>query len=714
MDAYRYFRIEARELIDELAAGLADLGRGEPTSETVGRLLRHAHTLKGAARVVAQPDIADHTHALEGLLEPFRGAGDPVPADRLEEMLGQVDEIGDLLRAIAAPAASPAAPAASPAGSAASPAAGSAAGPATGSAVGPVTRPVALPATDPPMAALSLAPEATTPALVPSPRTEAAVAVRADPARTARASLAEIDAVIDGVGRSRAHLGRLRDCLVRAAALSERIGITDDVRDEFDRLRRDLGAGADRMERDLREVHDVAERLRLVPVTSIVSDLEGAARDVASVQGKRVHVDVSGAQLRLDAPVLSAVQGALRQIVRNAVAHGIEAPADRLAAGKSASGRIRLEVSQSAGQVVFSCSDDGRGVDLDAVRRELGRGHPERGPLDDQQVLDLLVLGGVSTATTLSEISGRGIGLDVVRDAATQLGGRVAIRTRQGEGTTIDLSTPLSLSAQEVLLMEDAGVSAVRLAAVLQTARVSADDITAGLGGETLRHGGRQLPFLPLATAFGDDSSSGRSRSAWSVLILSSRQGPVAIGVRRLIGTATLAIRPLPPLAPVAPVVSGVWLDIDAQPRLVLDPERLSELALTRRAVTVAAPAPAAPILIVDDSLTTRMLEQSVLESAGYRVELASSAEEGLDLAARTAYALALVDVEMPGMNGFEFIEQTRARPELRYLPCILVTSRASAADRERGRQCGAQAHLDKREFHQGTLLDRISEVLEG
>src|SRR5690349_5516947 len=245
MDAYRYFRIEARELIDELAAGLADLGRGEPTSETVGRLLRHAHTLKGAARVVAQSGIADHTHALEGLLEPFRGAGDPVPADRLEEMLGQVDEIGDLLRAIAAPATSPA-------GSVSSPAAG----PAVGSAAGPAARPVALPATDPPMAAQSLAPEATT-VLVPSPRTETAVEVRADPARTARASLAEIDAVIDGVGRSRAHLGRLRDCLVRAAALSERIGVTDDdVRDEFDRLRRDLGAGADRMERDLREVHD--------------------------------------------------------------------------------------------------------------------------------------------------------------------------------------------------------------------------------------------------------------------------------------------------------------------------------------------------------------------------------------------------------------------------------------------------------------------------
>jgi two-component system chemotaxis sensor kinase CheA len=219
--------------------------------------------------------------------------------------------------------------------------------------------------------------------------------------------------------------------------------------------------------------------------------------------------------LRLDAPVLSAVQGALRQIVRNAVAHGIEVPADRLAVGKPASGRVRLEVRQSGGQVTFSCSDDGRGIDLAAVRRELERGHPDRIGLDDQQVLDLLVLGGLSTATTVSEVSGRGIGLDVVADAAGQLGGRVAIRTRSGTGTTIDLTSPLSLSAQEVLFLDDGTVTAVRLTAVLETARVAATDIVTGLTGEILRHRGRDLPFIPLAAAFGDDSFACAASKMW-------------------------------------------------------------------------------------------------------------------------------------------------------------------------------------------------------
>jgi two-component system chemotaxis sensor kinase CheA len=656
-DPYRYFRIEARELIDELSAGIAALQRGESTSAQVGGLLRHAHTLKGAARVVSQPEIADHTHALEGLLEPFRNSTDLVSAEQLDEMLGQVDEIGDLLR--------------------------------------------------------SLDVEAPAVSAVPAPRTEPILEPRPDVVRTARASLIEIDAVIDGVGRSRTQLNALRECLEQGARLSERADVGDELRDALEGRQRKLGIVADRIERDLREVHDVAERLRLVPVTSIVSDLEGAARDVAAAQGKRVQVEVGGGQLRLDAPVLAGVQDALRQIVRNAVAHGIEEPADRVAAGKPARGRIRVEVSQRAGQVVFSCADDGRGVDLDAVRRMLRRAHPDQGALDDRQVLDLLALGGVSTATTVTEVSGRGIGLDVVRETAIQLGGSVAIRTRPGAGTTIDLTTPLSLSAQEVLFLDDDTVTAVRLTAVLETARVRADDITAGLGGEVLRHAGQELPFLPLAAAFGNDTCTARSRPAWSVLILTGRSGRVAIGVRRLIGTGTIAVRPLPRLAPVAPLISGIWLDVDAQPRLVLDPEELAG-ATDRRVAAAPAPEPLAPILIVDDSLTTRMLEQSILESAGYRVELAASAEEGLAMAAGKRYALALVDVEMPGMNGFEFVEQTRTRTELRHMACILVTSRASAEDRQRGVAVGARAHIDKREFQQGTLLDRICELLGG
>jgi two-component system, chemotaxis family, sensor kinase CheA len=699
-DPYRYFRIEARELVDELTQGLAALRAGQPTADVIAALLRHSHTLKGAARVVSQSSVADHTHTLEGLLGRFRGSSAAVGEAELEEMLEQVEEIGDLLRALAVPAGEV---------------------PASGAAESVVSAPRE--ADRGGTNENGGADDKGRTAENGSSKEKTRIGEKAgtgengpggpeirNETRTARASLAEIDAVIDGVGQTRTQLSVLRDCVLKVAALSESTSSAIGFAAAVEAVQLALTTCADRMDRELRQVHDVAERLRLVPVTSIVPDLEGAARDVAAAQGKRVHVEVGGGQLRLDAPVLAAVQGALRQIVRNAVAHGIEVPAERVAAGKPPGGRVRLDVTRVGGQVVFSCVDDGRGIDLEAVRRQLEGG----ARMDDEEVLAQLSRGGVSTADTVSEVSGRGIGLDLVHDTAVRLGGRVEIRTRPGAGTTIDLTAPLSLSAQEVLVVDDVQTLALPLAAVTRTVRVGAGEITSGLRGEALRLDGEDLPFLPLSAALGDDTRTAGSQPAWSALVLRGRSGQVALGVSRLVGTTTIAIRPLPPLAPVPPVVTGLWLDVDAHPQLVLDADVLIETAAVRSARPVTVAEPLAPILVVDDSLTTRMLEQSVLESAGYRVELAASAEEGLLMAARSRYCLALVDVEMPGMTGFEFVEQTRARPELQHLPCILVTSRASAEDRRRGLDAGARAHIDKREFHQGTLLARIAEVLEG
>lgn len=724
-DPYRYFRVEARELVDELTAGLAALARGEAAAVQVAGLLRHAHTLKGAARVVSQAAIADHTHALEGLLGPYRGGVGPVPPERLEEMRELVAQVGDLLRALdrPAPAVLATETETETAGASSRRGAGGTGG-AGGAVAGALAWSGAVSGAEVGSGVGSGAGSGVrsgSGAAVPAQRTgqdSGPQPVEVQETRTARASLAEIDAVIDGIGDTRTQLSVLRECATRVGALREHAGGGPGLPSAVDSLHRALVGCADRMDRELRQAHDVAERLRLVPVSSIVPDLEGAARDVAAVQGKRVHLEVDGGRLRLDAPLLSAVQDALRQIVRNAVAHGLESPPDRLAAGKPAGGRIRLQVTRHGGEVTFRCTDDGRGIDLDAVRQQLGAG--VRAPaLDDEQVLERLSRGGVSTAAAVSEVSGRGIGLDLVHDTATRLGGRVEIRTAAGSGTTVGLTTPLSLSAQDVLLVDAGQLLALPLAAVRRTVRVAAAGITSGLRGQALQLDGEDVPFLPLADTLAEAHAVAGPRTAspqpsWPVVVVAGPAGRAAVGVRRLIGTTTIAIRPVPAHAPVSALVSGLWVDVDAHPQLVLDVDALVRAAVDAPARSASAAEPLAPILIVDDSLTTRMLEQSVLEAAGYRVELAASAEEGLLMAARSPYALALVDVEMPGMDGFGFVEQTRARPELRHLPCILVTSRASAADRERGLAAGARAHLDKRAFHQGTLLRTITDVLDG
>ncbi len=684
-DLLEFFRIEARELIDELTVALSELARGGPATGPAGIALRHAHTLKGAARVVARTEMADRVHELEEMLGPFRHSEDPVPAELLARMQALVDALSSDLNP-----AEPAVPA-----------------PRAGGENHAKTRSAAV--------EVSRGDEVT------------------NTAQTARASLQEIDNLIDGVSQTRTQLSAVRDGAARARRLrsaAEERGRLDEAQiEELTSLARILESSADRIERELREVYTTAERLRLIPVESIVPDLERGVRDVTAAQGKQARLEVLGAQISLDANILAGAQTALRQIVRNAVAHGVETPARRRALGKDESGLVRVEISHGAGGVRFRCTDDGSGIDLAAVRRKLvqsGRAPSE--DLDDAQTLELLMGSGISTASTVSEISGHGIGLDVVQDVVRRIGGRIDIATSPGAGTTIDLTTPASMTAQEVVLVRataSADLTALPLRSVQQARRISPEDFS---GAMAVRLNGRRIPYVPMADVLDlPPESSVADQKGRTVLLLEGQRGLVAVGVTRLIGTAEVAVRALPPLAPVLPLVCGIWIDIDGRPRPVLDPAEVAAAAATRRLPRTSAPVPLTPaptspvrsaeptpILIVDDSLTTRMLERSILQAAGYRVDEAGSAEEGLAMATRQRYAVAVVDVEMPGMDGFAFIEQTRTRPELRHMPCILVTTKTGPEDRARGLSAGARAHNDKGAFQQSTQLDAVAALVRG
>jgi two-component system chemotaxis sensor kinase CheA len=193
-------------------------------------------------------------------------------------------------------------------------------------------------------------------------------------------------------------------------------------------------------------------------------------------------------------------------------------------------------------------------------------------------------------------------------------------------------------------------------------------------------------------------------------VVVSGRGGVVVVGVDRLLGTVNVVLRPLPELAPALEIVAGASLDAEGNPQLMLDPDALVAVASQRMPTNHETEVQRAPILVIDDSLTTRMLERSILESAGYEVDVAASGEEGLEKARRKRYGLFLVDIEMPGIDGFTFIERTRADPALRDIPAILVSSRASPEDRRRGEEVGALDYMIKSEFDQGALLGRIRE----
>ncbi|HEX6277730.1 MAG TPA: response regulator [Polyangiaceae bacterium] len=696
-DPFRYFRIEAREILEGFGKSTLELEKSAEPNELVGKLFRLAHTLKGAARVVRQRDLADLAHAVEDALEPLRAGSAPVTRSLVDELLRLGDAMREKLDALgpAVPPEPPAAP--KPAASAA---------------------------------------ERRRVTVEPAGATATATAP-ADRLHAARAGTDELDALAEGVAELGAELAAVRagSTAVEAAhklaeSLHQRLALRAvesrnaagaqlrALSDELVRLlgsaRRDVTQGLDRLERELRQVGESAERLRLVPASAMFVALERAARDAAVSVGKQVTFETTGGDTRLDPEVLSAVQAALVQAVRNAVAHGLETESERHRAGKPSAGRIGIDIARSGNLFRFVCSDDGRGVDFEAVRRSAReRGHSGT-ELGDEALAELLLAGGISTSGEVSLLSGRGVGLDIVRETAERLGGNVALSSRPSRGTTLTLTIPVARSALDALMVESDGqIAAIPLRAVRRAMRLAPDELTRSAEVDSIVLEGRIVPFSPLGRSLGT-ASGPAARRAWSAVVVEAHGSLAVVGVDRLLGTETIVARPLPDGMPPLAAVAGTTLDANGNPRLVVDPEGLvTAVERTPRSPSAVEPKPAAPILVIDDSLTTRMLERSILESEGYAVELASSAEEGLEKARAKRYALFLVDVEMPGIDGFTFVERTRADPELGKTPAILVTSRSSDDDKRRGAKAGASAYIVKGDFDQNELLEKIRFLLD-
>ncbi|BBH71053.1 transcriptional regulator [Actinoplanes sp. OR16] len=675
-DPLRYFRLEARELVDQISAGVLDLDQ-RPGPEPVGRLLRAAHTLKGAARVVKQKEIADHAHAFEEILVPHRSGDAPLAADEMRELLRLNDEISSQVALMEAPETPPPA--------------------------------VAEKSESPPE------PEITIPT---------------------RTSSSDLDELLDAIGEANAQMAPLREGLGTmerlhrsAETLSDQLRTSEPgvVRASAVRLAGELGTASrrftdavDQIERELDDVRAKAEGLRLVPAGSIFTTLRRAVRDAADAEGRKVRFVSLGADIRMGAHLLGPVSGAFLHVVRNAVVHGIEPEAERIAAGKPAEGTITLEVERRGRWAVFRCVDDGRGFDLEALRRtavDRGLLGPGTRPPGDQELLDLVMRGGISTSAQVTEVAGRGIGMDAVREVAAQLHGEVRVRSTPGEGATVELTIPLTLLSMTGLIVEAGGASAtVPLDAVRGCLRLSAAEAATAASSGRILYDGSAAPFLPLAEVLYTGEAVPDVQGTGAAIVVACPAGTYAIGVDRLCGTSALVARPLPELAPASAVISSVSVEADGRPRLVLDPEGLAVAVLrghgagARSASSVNAEP--LPILVVDDSLTTRMLERSILESAGYAVQLAASGEEGLERARAGRYGLVLSDIDMPGIDGFTLVERIRADPKLSTIPCVLVSSRASAEDRERGRAAGADAYVVKGEFDQEELLAHIRRLV--
>ena len=473
-------------------------------------------------------------------------------------------------------------------------------------------------------------------------------------------------------------------------------------------------------------VRDGAMGLAMVPVRRAFATLPRIVRDVAQTTGKTVRLEMSGEDVEIDKQVLDGVADALKHLVVNAVDHGCEPPAVRVAAGKPAEAVVRVTARSVAGTVVLEVADDGTGVDEDRVRAkavELGLLPPDS-PLAGPPLLELLFTPALSTAGAVTETSGRGVGLDVVRTAVEALGGSIEVRSTAGAGTTFVLTVPVTLGVVRCLLARVGEERyAVPVHGVVESVSLRPAQgarLHALAGAPVVVRDGVSVPLLDLGTALGTAREPGRTPGSALVVRHGGSAGAlVAWAVDRLDGERELVVKDLGSFLGKVPGVAGATIDGDGSVVCLLDLRELADRSVGAGAAAPAAaagparsPARRARVLVVEDSVGVRELERVILEGAGYLVE---TAVDGLDGASRLRddpADLVLSDVEMPGMDGFALTRTIRRTKGWENVPVIIMTSRGEEHARQAGLEAGCSAYLLKDDFDQDELVSTVRRLV--
>jgi two-component system chemotaxis sensor kinase CheA len=444
----------------------------------------------------------------------------------------------------------------------------------------------------------------------------------------------------------------------------------------------------------------------MVPLSSITSPLPRAVRDLAATEGKQVDLLITGAETQLDRVLLDGMSEAITHLLRNAVAHGIELPDVRERAGKPRRGELELHAEPRGGQVAIEVRDDGGGVAVEALTEGARRG----------SLVDVLAEPGFSTAAGVSEIAGRGVGLDAVKRQVESVGGSIAINTEPGKGTTTTLLLPVTLALLRVLIVRRGTQRfGLPLASVSEVVAVERVMMLGGRPSILVREESLQLRDLAPVLGMAAPDLPEVSRA----LVVDATNGRLAVACEEVIGEQEVLVKPLGLSLTGESGYLGAAILSDGAVMLVLDPAHLVRQA--SRAPTAAYVGSAATqearrapkVLVVDDQFTVRELQRSILRASGYRVEVACDGREALDaLRAPGDFDIVVTDLQMPEMDGLELLAAIRADPDRSSLPVVIVTSRGSEEDRRRGAEAGADAYIVKDEFDQQALLEIVKRLV--
>lgn len=735
---YNQFRDETAENIRVLNDGLRELATLGPDApgrrEQIDAIFRAMHTIKGSARLLGFEPIGRVAHTCEHILGAVREGRRELDQGLADDLLRGGDAILDLTSAAVEnrpveinvehltmtlgrssradePAADPAAPPpAAPAPAADLPALPSPARPSRAAARQTIR--VRVDRLD---RLLNLAGE-----LAVGQQTQAAQ----------MQALQELAGLVAQQNRALAVLERelkqLRFSARQRETLDRHLNAALNTGERAGRL---IRSNSERFEQHTSQNNQLIEDLelevmaaRLQPIATAFTNLPRAVRELARETGKAIELVLLGETTELDRKVIEALSDPLVHLVRNAVDHGIEQPEQREQQGKLRTGTIQISAESLGAYAYVRIRDDGRGISPQklreaAVRRNLYTAELAA-MLTDQEALELVFLPGFSTAQIITDISGRGVGMDVVRTNIIELGGQVQIESQLNLGTTITLVLPLTLVTTRVLLVEvGEHTFALPASSCQSNAWIYAERLVTVEGRAMLPHEGRLAPLLRLADLLdvgGARTFTGSQRTP--AVLVGSAQRPLALLVDRLVDEREVVVKPLGPLFERQRRFNGAIQMGDGRLVLLVNPHALVQ---TARGMTLAVPAArpdeqrrAARLLVADDSFTTRELIRSILQSAGYHVTTAVDGLDALDKLRNERYDLVVSDVEMPRVDGFQLTSQIRSELGQAELPVIIVTSLASEAHKRRGLEVGAQAYIVKSQFNQQSLLETVQQLL--
>lgn len=713
----------------------------EGRAELLKTLFRTAHSLKGASRSAGVSFIEGTCHRLEELLAGARDGVVPVSADLVQTLLSAADALADAGRRVRAKEDLQTGPLAAllarlernrP------------------SAIWSASPPVAPPSAPRVVATAAASPAEVAPGTVrlPATRLDALVA-RSGELLVARQRAArrqdELWALRETVTQCLADWRRLEKPLfklmtsppgtnggarasgVERALPKRTVAAIHRTRENLKRLERDVEHLAHGLTTDLHglaqtaaPLEDEVRHVRMLRFADACEGLERAVRDLARAANKDIQLVVEGADVELDRAILAALRDPLLHLVRNAADHGIETPEERRARGKPTRGRITVSAALKGAGVEVVVADDGRGLDLESIR-EQARRRKHAVPEDERELVRLIFQAGFSTARLITNLSGRGVGLDVVKHGVEALRGTVDVSFEPGRGTRFSLALPLTLTTLRALLVGAGGQTfAIPTTAVIRLVRAGPGDIGCVKGREVLLGGSSPVPVASLADTLGLPAiTSPRAGDKVPLVVVGADERQLAFAVDELIAEQDVVIKNLGRRLRRVRHFSGATVLATGRLCLIVAPAELVQTAVSRAPTRLVSPSlddepqPARKrLLVADDSVTTRSLEKSILEGAGYEVLTAADGAEAWQLLQEKGADLVVADVEMPRMDGFALTEAIRGSKRFRDLPVVLVTALETERDKARGLEVGADAYLPKSVFDQRLLLEVVGRLL--